>query len=252
MNNLGQVLEKNGLIGAFLAVGLIVLISEGIATRIFKKRIPTVAISISLALVIAYFAGQYTGGKNGIADLAIFSGFALMGGSMLRDFTIVSTAMNADWVEIKKAGTMGFLSLFIGILIAFLTGAAIAYTFGYQDAISMTTIGAGACTFIVGPVTGAALGAGSEVVTIGIAAGVIKSILVTVLTPILAKAIKLDNPGTAMVFGGIMGTTSGVAAGLAATDARLVPYGALSATFYTGLGCLLCPSLFYLILNYFF
>lgn len=48
-----------------------------------------------------------------------------------------------------------------------------------------------------------------------------------------------------MVFGGLIGTTSGVAAGLAATDVKLVPYGALTATFYTGLGVLLCPSIFY-------
>ena len=52
-----------------------------------------------------------------------------------------------------------------------------------------------------------------------------------------------------MVFGGLGGTTSGVVAGLAATNPKLVPYGALTATFYTGLGCLLCPSVFYLILR---
>ncbi|MGI9474999.1 MAG: hypothetical protein ACR2NZ_25935, partial [Rubripirellula sp.] len=53
------------------------------------------------------------------------------------------------------------------------------------------------------------------------------------------------NPRSALIFGGLMGTTSGVAAGLAATDAKLVPYGAMTATFYTGLGCLLGPSLIY-------
>ena len=50
-----------------------------------------------------------------------------------------------------------------------------------------------------------------------------------------------------MVFGGMMGTTSGVMAGLAATDPALVPYGAMTATFYTGLGCLLGPSLVFMI-----
>jgi len=48
-----------------------------------------------------------------------------------------------------------------------------------------------------------------------------------------------------MVYGGLMGTTSGVAGGLAATDPALVPYGAMTATFYTGLGCLLCPSILF-------
>jgi len=33
--------------------------------------------------------------------------------------------------------------------------------------------------------------------------------------------------------------------GLAATDRKLVPYGALVATFHTGLGCLLGPSLLF-------
>jgi len=65
----------------------------------------------------------------------------------------------------------------------------------------------------------------------------------------IAKKIGLNNPHSAVVFRGLMGTTGGVAAGLAATDPKLVPYGALTATFSTGLGCLLCPSIFYLIIN---
>ena len=69
--------------------------------------------------------------------------------------------------------------------------------------------------------------------------------LVMTGTPFVAKAIGLNNPKSAMVFGGLMGTTSGVAGGLAATDKRLVPYGAMTATFYTGLGCLLGPSVIY-------
>jgi malonate transporter MadM subunit len=49
-----------------------------------------------------------------------------------------------------------------------------------------------------------------------------------------------------MVFGGLAGTVSGVSAGLAATDRKLVPYGALVATFHTGIGCLLGPSVLFL------
>ena len=120
---------------------------------------------------------------------------------------------------------------------------------GYTDAESMTTIGAGACTYIVGPVTGSAIGASSEVIAISIATGVVKTILVTIGTPIIAKKIKLDNPHSAIVFGGLLGTTSGVVAGLAATDSKLVPYGAITATFFTGLGCLVCPSVFYIFLR---
>lgn len=47
------------------------------------------------------------------------------------------------------------------------------------------------------------------------------------------------------MFGGLIGTSSGVAAGLAATDEKLVPYGCITAAFYTALGCLLGPSLLY-------
>jgi malonate transporter MadM subunit len=99
-------------------------------------------------------------------------------------------------------------------------------------------------------VTGAAVGASSDVIAISIAAGVAKSILVTIGTPMIAKKIGLNNPKAAMIFGGLAGTTSGVAAGLAATDPKLVPYGAITATFYTGLGCLLCPSVFYITLQW--
>ena len=75
-------------------------------------------------------------------------------------------------------------------------------------------------------------------------------VVTTIGTPLIAKRIGLDNPHSAIVFGGLIGTTSGVAAGLAATDPKLVPYGALTATFYTGLGCLLCPSIFYFTLRF--
>ena len=135
---------------------------------------------------------------------------------------------------------------------SFVVGGLVAYAFGYRDAVSMTTIGAGAATYIVGPVTGTAIGASSEVVALSIAAGLVKSMLVMTLTPFVARYIGLDNPRSAMIFGGLMGTTSGVAGGLAATDPKLVPYGAMTATFYTGLGCLLGPSVFYFTVRAFF
>ena len=48
----------------------------------------------------------------------------------------------------------------------------------------------------------------------------------------------------------VMGTNSGVIAGLAATDPKLVPYGAMTATFYTGLGCLLGPSVMFFLVQF--
>jgi malonate transporter MadM subunit len=132
-----------------------------------------------------------------------------------------------------------------GLMVSRMDRALVAYAFGYRDAVSVTTIGAGAATYIVGPVTGTAIGAGSDVVALSIAAGLVKSMLTMTVTPFVARFVGLDNPRSAMIFGGLMGTTSGVAGGLAATDPKLVPYGAMTATFYTGLGCLLGPSIFF-------
>jgi malonate transporter MadM subunit len=98
---------------------------------------------------------------------------------------------------------------------------------------------------MVGPVTGSALGASSPVMALSIATGVLKAVLVMTGTPFVARLIGLDSPRAAMAFGGVMGTVSGVTGGLAATDPRLVPYGALTATFHSGLGCLVAPSILY-------
>jgi malonate transporter MadM subunit len=252
MEYINTFLTKNGLIVAFFITGLVIILSDFLSKKLTKNKIPGSAIAIFLGLVLAYFGGIATSGSKGIADIDQLSGFGLLGGSMFRDFAIVSTAMGVSFSVIKKTGLAGVISLFIGVVCTFLFGVIIAKLMGYSDAKSLTTIGAGACTFIVGPVTGTAVGASSEVIAISIAAGLVKSILVSIGTPLIAKKIELNNPSTAMIFGGLMGTTSGVAAGLAATDAKLVPYGAMTATFYTGLGCLLCPSVLYFLVKIIF
>ncbi len=246
MGLIEKLLIKNGLLFAFLLVGIIMALSTYLSNKVFRKKIPGVAIAIFAGLALATF-----GGKKGLSDIPLFSGLALMGGAMLRDFSVVATAMGADLNKIKNAGVAGVIALFLGVFVAFFMGAGIAYFMGYSDAVSLTTIGAGACTYIVGPVTGGALGASSEVLAISIAAGVIKTLVVTIATPLVAPMIQLNSPNAAVVFGGLMGTTSGVAAGLAATDPELVPYGAMTATFYTGLGCLLCPSILYFMVQVF-
>ncbi|MBB4079614.1 malonate transporter MadM subunit [Lewinella aquimaris] len=240
-----NVLIKNGLLFAFLCVGVVMWAAFWVSRNVLGGKIPGVALAIIAGLALAFL-----GDKKGLADIPLFAGLALLGGSMLRDFAVVATAMGADLDKIKTAGLAGVVALGLGILSAFFIGVGVAFAMGYADAVSLTTIGAGACTYIVGPVTGSALGASSEVIAISIAAGVVKTIVTTVATPLLARFIGLDNPHSAVVFGGLIGTTSGVAAGLAATDPKLVPYGALTATFYTGLGCLLCPSVLYLLLDW--
>lgn len=249
MEEIITVLTKNALVTAFAATGLIMYVSHLLSKYLTRGKLQSSAFAITLGLVLAYFAGIYTQGEKGISDIEIFSGFALLGGAMIRDLAIASTAFEVDVKEVKKAGKVGMIALLLGCIIPFLIGAAVAWIMGFRDAISMTTIGAGAMTYIVGPVTGSAVGASSEVIALSIAIGLIKAVFFMVGTPLLAKFMYLKSPRSAMVFGGLAGTTSGVAAGLAGTDVRLVPYGALVATFYTGLGCLLAPSVFFLTIN---
>jgi malonate transporter MadM subunit len=249
MHLLNSVFEDNALLVAFAVVGALMLLSGWLSKTLSRGRLHGSAIAILLGLVLAYWGGVATGGKHGLADVAMFSGLALMGGSMLRDLAIVSTAYGVDLREIKRSGLIGVLSILLGVGVSFIAGAGIAAAFGYRDAASLATIGAGAATYIVGPVTGTAVGATSEVIALSVAAGLVKSVVVMVGTPMIAKVIGLNNAKSAMAYGGLMGTTSGVAGGLAATDKRLVPYGAMTATFYTGVGCLLGPSLFYVALR---
>ncbi len=251
IQELQQILIKYSLVTAFALIGLMVVVSYFLSDKLTRGRLHGSAIALFFGLLLAYFGGVATGGKNGLADVPIFAGVGLMGGAMLRDLAIVSTAFGVRLDEFRKAGMQGILALFTGIFVSFFIGACVAYAFGYRDPVNVTTIGAGAATFIVGPVTGAALGAGSEVIALAVAAGLVKAILVMVATPFVAKSIGLNNPRTALIFGGLMGTTSGVAGGLAATDPELVPYGAMTATFYTGLGCLLGPSLMFFLIKLF-
>jgi malonate transporter MadM subunit len=249
VNAFTDTVAANGLIVAFVFVGAVVWVSYALSNTLTRGRVHGSAVAITLGLGLAYLGGVVTGGSAGIADFGLLAGVGVLGGAMFRDFAIVATAFGADLGILRRAGVVGAASVVIGVVLSFVVGAAIAVAFGYRDPVSISTIGAGAATYIVGPVTGTALGAGSDVVALSVAAGLTKSVLVMVGTPLVASRIGLDNPHAAMIYGGLMGTTSGVAGGLAATDPRLVPYGAMTATFYTGVGCLLAPSVLYLLVR---
>jgi Malonate/sodium symporter MadM subunit len=159
----------------------------------------------------------------------------LIANPLLTAFAVVGLIM---WVSalLSKYLTFGrihgsAIAIMIGLALAFAGGIATGGDKGLAD---------------IPVLAGAALGASSAVIAISIATGVTKAVLVMIGTPLVAKLIGLNNPRSAMVFGGLMGTVSGVSGGLAATDRRLVPYGALTATFHTGVGCLIAPSVLYL------
>ena len=245
MHVIYEMFLKNGFVLSFLLVGIMMFITQFISDKILKHKIPGIALAIVLGLILASF-----GGKAGIADIPLFSGMALLGGSMLRDFAIVSTAFGASMQEIKKAGWVGVVSLFVGVFFNFTVGVIVAQLFGYTDPGEIATLASGTCTFIVGPITGNAVGASSEIITLSIAAGVIKVLIVSVITPLIKNLVGIKTKTSAMVFGGVMGTVSGVSAAMASINPKLVPYGALTATFYTGIAAILCPSVFYPILKW--
>jgi malonate transporter MadM subunit len=250
IETVAAVVASESIVMAFVVVAAVMGLSELIARFLTRGRIHASAIALVLALGLAYAGGLATGGSKGLADVKGMAGLAMLGGASLRDLAIVATAFGARLDEVAKAGAAGLIALVVGIATAFAVGGAVAFAFGYRDAVSLTTIGAGAATYIVGPVTGSALGASPAVIALSVAVGITKAIACMVLTPLVARTIGLTNPRTAMIYGGLLGTTSGVAAGLAAVDSRLVPYGAMTATFYTGLGCLVGPSLAYAVFWY--
>ena len=238
-------LETNALITAFAFVGIVMAFSALLSRYLTFGHIHGSAIAILIGLGLACYGGLLTGGKLGLADLPLFAGVGLMGSASLRDFAIVATAFEVDVARAKQAGVIGAFALVMGTIVPFVVGVSVAYAYGYRDAVSLTTLGAGAVTYIVGAVTGTALGADSTLIALAVGIGVFKAVIVMVGTPFVARMIGLNNPRSAMVFGGLMGTVTGVSGGLAATDRRLVPYGSLTATFHTGFGCLVTPSIFY-------
>ena len=252
MPNLSNFLGAGSIVTAFLFSGVIILISDFISKKLTKGRLHPSAIAIFFGLVLAYVGGVVSGGEKGLADVAAFSGLGILGGSALRDFTIIASSYGASIQEVKKCGWACPISLLVGVISAFVIGAIVAVSFGYRDAVDITTIAAGAVTFVVGPITGTALGAASEVLALSVTVGLVKTVFIMIFTPLVAKKIGLTSPKMAMIFGGLVGSTSGISAGLAATDPELVPYGTMVATFYSGTGCLLCPSLLYGIINLLF
>jgi malonate transporter MadM subunit len=161
---LRSVLVSNGLVTAFAFVGVTVWLSYLVSDKLTRGRVHGSAIAILIGLALAYAGGVATGGDRGLADIEILAGVGLLGGAMIRDLAIIATAFGVDLSEIRKAGAGAIVGLVTGVLGAFVVGATVGWLFGYRDPISMTTIGAGAATYIVGPVTGTAIGATSEVV----------------------------------------------------------------------------------------
>ena len=129
MTTIVALLEKNALITAFVVVALILGFSNWLAARLFRGQIHGSAIAITLGLILAYWGGLTAGGSKGLADVSLFSGLGVLGGAMFRDFAIVATAFGAEMDALKRAGWVGALSVVLGVVLSFVTGAVVAIGF---------------------------------------------------------------------------------------------------------------------------
>lgn len=67
INMIEDLFVKNGLVFSFLLVGLMMLITEFLSKKVFKNKIPGVALAIILGLILAGF-----GKEKGISNIAVF------------------------------------------------------------------------------------------------------------------------------------------------------------------------------------
>lgn len=114
INIIKGILIDNAFVMSFMFIALGVFISGIISKYVFKGKLPTSAVAIVVGLIAAYIGGSITGGSNGIADIEMFTGIGILGGSSLRDFAIISTAYGASLAELKRSGLIGALSLIVG------------------------------------------------------------------------------------------------------------------------------------------
>ena len=121
-----KVITGYGLISGFLIVGVTMWVSYWISNTFTKGRLHGSAIAILLGLVLSYVGGALTGGQKGVVDIPLLSGIGLLGGAMLRDFAIVATAFGVSVDELKRAGFVGVLALFVGVGTSFIAGVAVA------------------------------------------------------------------------------------------------------------------------------
>ena len=77
LNIVMKVVAKNGLINAFVIVGMITWLSYAASKYLTKGRIHGSAIAIVAGLILAYVGGIATGGKKGIADVTVITSYSI-------------------------------------------------------------------------------------------------------------------------------------------------------------------------------
>ena len=125
-----ELLIGDSLLLSVIVVGVIMIAARAAAERLLHRPEYTSAIAIVTGLAVAILGGITTGGEHGIADVALLSGMGALGGSLARDFTIITTAFHADLREIRRCGLRGIAALFAGVALSFVMGMVVALAFG--------------------------------------------------------------------------------------------------------------------------
>ena len=81
LQHAAKILTSNGLITAFLFAGIVFFISNVLTDKLTRGRIHPSAVAIFLGLAAAYIGGSITGGEKGLADVTLFGGLGVLGGS---------------------------------------------------------------------------------------------------------------------------------------------------------------------------
>ena len=163
---------------------------------------------------------------------------------MFRDFAIVATAFGADLDALKRAGWVGALSV-VQVVLSFAVELLLPWLLGFRTPYPLAPL-----VQELRPILLSRLQVRRWVPTSG-------DRIECCCGPSQGdpsyggnnwwRAVSAWTILKRLSFMRSYGYHKGVAAGLAATDPKLVPYGAMTATFYTGVGCLLAPSLLYLL-----
>ena len=164
---LAGVLIDNGLVTAFAFVGITVWLSYLVSDRLTRGRVHGSAIAILIGLVLAGVGGRRDrAARTASPTSRCWPGWASWAAPCSGTSPSSPRPSASSFAEIRSAGIAAIVSLLRGCarLLRRRGGGGVA--FGYPDAVSMTTIGAGAATYIVGPVTGTAIGASSDVVAL--------------------------------------------------------------------------------------
>lgn len=57
MDFIFKFIDKNGLVFAFLVIGLLILVADLVAKKLLKNKIPYPAVAIVMGLILAYVGG---------------------------------------------------------------------------------------------------------------------------------------------------------------------------------------------------